>query len=90
DQVTSDRVVLEALEHLAAEQLEVQGAGVTRSIVLTLTCEVSSQSRTLMCHFLAKIKRGYVQRVDRSNKFVVFSHRHDGKGYPPQRANANN
>jgi hypothetical protein len=33
DQVTSDRVVLETLEHLTAKQLEIKGAAISAEII---------------------------------------------------------
>ena len=43
DKITSDSIILEAFEHLSTEQLQVESAGVTRSISLTRTSQTRGQ-----------------------------------------------
>jgi hypothetical protein len=50
NQITSDRVMLEALKHFSGKELQVKSAGVTRAVILTLARKLRGVRRRLKSH----------------------------------------
>ena len=50
NQITSDRIVLEAFEHFSTEQFQVESAGITRRVRLTRTRKLRGVYRRLKSH----------------------------------------